>query len=119
MGPELPKPREAVGSRRPRPIAVPFWHGSEDEKMKLSMEEACEIAEQSILQSTYKGGLKLSGAKYTEAPTSLWGTPEGGVHGEWKVFFRKVYEDGFFMEPDLIIVMVDAVTGEVAKFPMI
>ncbi len=87
--------------------------------MKLEQEEACEIARQFILNSAYQGGLKLIGAKYMEVPTGLWGTPDGKAHGEWKVFFDKVYEDGFSMEPHIIIVAVDAVTGEVAKFPMI
>ena len=87
--------------------------------MKLTQEEACEIARQSILDSPYQGDVKLNGAKYSETSTSSWGTPDGKTYGEWKVFFEKVYEDGFFKEPHLIIVMVNAVTGEVAKFPMI
>lgn len=86
--------------------------------MNISKDEACEIAEHFALQS-YKGSLKLSGARFIEAPTGSWGTPHGQTHGEWKVIFSKVLDGEIVIEPHIIVIFVDAVTGETAKFPMI
>ena len=87
--------------------------------MKISKEDACKIAYDFVLKSC-KGRLKLSGARFVEAPTGSWGTPDGQTHGEWRVIFRKVPDDGvIIMEPDIVVILVDAVTGETAKFPMI
>ena len=86
--------------------------------MSISKDEACKIAERFVFQS-YKGSLTLSGARFVEAPTGSWGTPHGQAHGEWKVIFRKVPDDSIIFEPDMIVIFVDAVTGETAEFPMI
>ena len=87
--------------------------------MKLSESAVCKIAEDYALQS-YKGSLKLSGAKFVAEPTGSWGTPHGKVNGEWKVIFRKILQEGeLYIEPDMIVIFVDAVSGETAKFPMI
>ena len=86
--------------------------------MSISKDEACKIAENFVLQS-FKGTIELSGARFVEAPNGSWGTPNGRIHGEWKVIFRKIVNDGIFIEPHLIVIFVDAVTGETAKFPMI
>jgi hypothetical protein len=86
--------------------------------MKISKEEACKIAQDFALKS-FKGSLELRGARLVEAPTGLWGTSGGQTHGEWRVIFRKVPNDGIVFEPDIMVIIVDAVTGETAKFPMI
>lgn len=70
--------------------------------------------------SADKGKLKLSSARFVASPSSIWSTPSGSLNGEWKVFFDKVLDDGdLFIEPHIIIIFVDAITGETAKFPMI
>lgn len=86
--------------------------------MNILKDEACKIAEHFALQS-YKGSLELSGARFVEAPTGSWGTPSGKTHGEWKVIFRKVLDGDVVVEPHIVVIFVDAVTGEAAKFPMI
>lgn len=73
--------------------------------MNIFKDEACEIAERFVLQS-YKGSLKLSGARLVEAPTGSWGTPSGQTHGEWKVIFCKVPDDDIIYEPHIIVILL-------------
>ena len=87
--------------------------------MKLLQAVACKIAEDYVMQ-TYKGELRISGARFVAEPTGSWGTPHGKLNGEWKVIFRKVVRPGeLYIEPDMIVIFVDAITGETANFPMI
>lgn len=85
--------------------------------MKISEHEACEIAERIILQS-YKGKLELSGARLAER-ASQYNTLNGQTNGEWIVVFRKVMKDGIVFEPHLIIIHVNAETGEAVGRHMI